>query len=51
MAEDGSQPLGLSLPLDLLLMPGTPSSLEALLTALDERSDTLARWCSRRGSQ
>jgi hypothetical protein len=38
LAEDGSNPLGLSLPLDLLLMAGTPSSLRDLLAALDNRS-------------
>jgi len=37
LAEDGGNPLGLSLPLDLLLMAGTPSSLQDLLTALDNR--------------
>ena len=39
-AEDGSQPLGLSLPLDLLLMPpaeGPPATLCELLAALDAR--------------
>ena len=44
-AEDGGSPLGLSLPLELLLVPpeeGTPATLEALLGALERR-------CARSG--
>ena len=37
LATDGSRPLGLSLPLELLLMEGRPASLESLLTAIDSR--------------
>ena len=39
-AEDGGNPLGLSLPLELLLVPpeeGMPATLEVLIGALERR--------------
>lgn len=41
LAKDGSRPLGLSLPLDLLLLKEESASIVDLLSALDRRSGCL----------